>query len=90
MEHQSLRRQSFPNPKLLTLTIKALIWCNISTTAGIMSLQLSANILSSEIAGLVVHETESVETLPVPGQYGLQNIWRAQYQTVFMWATYFL
>ena len=55
-----------------------------------MSLQLSANILSSEIAGLVVQETESVETLPVPGQYGLQNIWRAQYQTVFMWATYFL
>jgi hypothetical protein len=90
MEHQSLRRQSFPNQKLLTLTIKALVWCNISTTAGIMSLQLSANILSSEITGLVFATTESLETLPAPGQYGLQNIWRAQYQNVFMWATYFL
>jgi hypothetical protein len=56
-----------------------------------MSLQLSANILSSEFAGLVGQAPESiVETLPVPGQYGLQNIWRAQYQTIFMWATYFL
>ena len=57
-----------PNQKLLTLTIKALVWCNISTTAGIMSLQLSANILSSEITGLVFLTAESAESLPVPGQ----------------------